>query len=124
VNFFYFLAEDLRKIMAEMGFRTINEMVGRCDKLMVDENLKASKASFLDLSALLTPAFTLREGAATYNITKQDHNLEARLDNILYVKSLPALDHGEKIVIDSPITNTDRAVGVIFSLRAFSPSPS
>jgi len=82
--------------------------------LVVDEAAKTFKNSTIDLSSILTPAHTLREGAATYNIIKQDHQLEKRIDNILITKCLPSLDHGEKVDIEMPIINTDRAVGVIF----------
>jgi len=117
INFLYFVAQELRGIMAELGFRSINEMVGRSDKLIVDESCKNSKTSSLDLGGLLTPAFSLREGAATYNITKQDHQLEKRLDNILITKALASLDHGEKVTIESAVINTDRAVGTTLSFH-------
>ncbi|KAF9310097.1 glutamate synthase [NADH], partial [Podila minutissima] len=73
INFFYYVAEELRTIMAKLGFRTINDMVGRSDFLRVNEALRNPKTANIDLSPILTPAFTLRPGAATYNVRKQEH---------------------------------------------------
>jgi len=81
VNFFYYLAEELRGVMAKLGMRTINEMVGRSDLLKVDESLRTFKTKNLDLSPLLKPAFEMRPGAATYKVRQQDHRLYVRLDN-------------------------------------------
>ena len=65
INFFYYVAEELRGIMSKLGFRTINEMVGRSDMLKVDESLRSPKTAQLDLSAVLKPAWQMRPGAAT-----------------------------------------------------------
>ena len=81
INFFYYLAEDLRGYMAKLGFRTINEMVGRADMLKVNESLRTPKTKYLDLSAVLKPAWQMRPGAATYKVRQQDHKLYVRLDN-------------------------------------------
>lgn len=67
--------------MAKLGFRTINEMVGRSDLLKVDDTLRNPKTANLDLSALLKPAWQMRPGAATFKSKAQDHKLHTRLDN-------------------------------------------
>jgi len=68
INFFYYLAEELRGYMGKLGFRTINEMVGRADMLKVDGKLPTAKTAHLDLSAMLESAWQMRPGAATYRV--------------------------------------------------------
>ena len=115
VNFFYYVAEECREIMAKLGFRTINEMVGRTDKLRVNNSLRNAKTLNIDLTPVLTPAFTLRPGAKTYNVQKQDHKLYVRLDNKLIDESEMALKKKEKVKIYCDIVNTDRALGSTLS---------
>jgi hypothetical protein len=91
INFFYYVANELRAIMAKLGFRTINEMVGRTEVLRVRDDLRNGKTENIDLSLILTPAHTLRSGVATYNVRKQDHKLHVRLDNKLISESELAL---------------------------------
>lgn len=76
INFFYFVAEELREIMAQLGFRTVPEMVGRSDKLTVNESLRTAKTQNIDLRPLLAPAHSLRQNVATYCVEAQDHELE------------------------------------------------
>ena len=94
INFFYYLAEDLRAVMAKLGFRTINEMVGRADMLKLDEKRRTPKTAHLDLSAVLKPAWQMRPGAATYRVRAQDHKLYIRLDNKFIDEAEPALTKG------------------------------
>ncbi|CAG8470800.1 12777_t:CDS:2 [Funneliformis mosseae] len=115
INFFYYIAEECRQIMAKLGFRTINEMVGRSDKLRVNESLRNAKTENIDLTPILTPAFTLRPGVATYNVRKQDHKLYVRLDNKLIDESELALTKRKSVKIDCDIVNTDRALGSTLS---------
>ncbi|KAJ7184267.1 NADPH-dependent glutamate synthase [Mycena filopes] len=117
INFFYYLAEELRGYMAKLGFRTINEMVGRADMLKVDEKLRTVKTAHLDLSAVLKPAWQMRPGAATYRVRQQDHKLYIRLDNKFIDESEPALTKGLPVRIDCDVTNTDRALGTSLSYR-------
>jgi glutamate synthase (NADPH/NADH) len=117
INFFYYVAEDLRKIMAKLGFRTINEMVGRADMLKADESLRTIKTAHLDLSAVLKPAWQMRPGAATYRVRSQDHKLYVRLDNKFIDESEPALTKGLPVHIDCQVTNTDRALGTSLSYK-------
>ncbi len=117
INFFYYLAEDLRGYMAKLGFRTINEMVGRADMLKVNEALRTIKTKHLDLSPVLKPAWQMRPGAATYKVRQQDHKLYIRLDNKFLDESEPALTQGLPVRIECDVVNTDRALGTTLSYR-------
>ncbi|KAL1932347.1 hypothetical protein VTP01DRAFT_9403 [Rhizomucor pusillus] len=115
VNFFYYLAEEMRSIMAKLGFRTINEMVGHAERLRVNESLRTYKTANLDLSPILTPAESLRPGVANYCVTKQRHNLHTRLDNYLVDEAEAALADKEPVTIEVDVVNTDRALGTTLS---------
>ncbi|RPB15543.1 putative glutamate synthase Glt1 [Morchella conica CCBAS932] len=117
INFFYYVANELRAIMARLGFRTINEMIGHSEKLYVRKDLMTEKTQNIDLSLILTPAHTLRPNVATYNVRKQDHRLHVRLDNKLIDESEYTLDRGVPTRIESDIVNTDRALGATLSYR-------
>ncbi|EJT98370.1 NADPH-dependent glutamate synthase [Dacryopinax primogenitus] len=117
INFFYYIAEELRSIMAKLGFRTINEMVGRSDMLKVDESLRTTKTKHLDLSPILKPAWQMRPGAATYRVRQQDHKLYVRLDNKFIDEAEPAITNGLPVRIDCDVVNTDRALGTTLSYR-------
>ena len=112
VNFFTFLAEDLRRHMARLGFRTVNEMVGRTDKLAQRRDLKHRKARQLDLSRLLAylPA---TERTGTYKSVAQDHGLDRALDNELIRIAAPALERGELVRADIEVRNVNRTIGTI-----------
>jgi glutamate synthase (NADPH/NADH) len=115
INFFYYVAEELRTLMARLGFRTINEMVGRSDLLKVDDTVRNPKTANLDLSAMLKPAWQMRPGAATFKSRAQDHKLYIRLDNKFIDESEPALLKGLPVRIDCEVVNTDRALGTTLS---------
>ncbi|KAL2753686.1 hypothetical protein ACRALDRAFT_2126518 [Sodiomyces alcalophilus JCM 7366] len=115
INFFYYVANELRAIMAKLGFRTINEMVGHVEVLKVRDDLRTSKTQNIDLSLLLTPAHKLRPGVATFNVRKQDHKLYIRLDNKLISEAELTLDKGLPSRIECDIVNTDRAMGTSLS---------
>ena len=117
INFFYYISNELRAIMAKLGFRTINEMVGHCEALRVREDLRTPKTENLDLGLILTPAHQLRPGVATYNVRKQDHRLHVRLDNKLIAESELALEKGLPCRIECDIVNTDRALGATLSYQ-------
>lgn len=114
VNFFRFLVQELREIMAELGFRTINEMVGQVDCLQPRENIHHWKYSKLDLSPIL-----YKEPAAKYTglykMEEQDHGIAEVLDWQLLQKAKPALDNKERVFAEFAIKNTDRTVGTILS---------
>ncbi len=113
VNFMVFIAREVREIMARLGFRTINEMVGRTDVLEVSQAIDHWKAGGLDLSTLLhrpdVPA-----GTGRYCRVKQNHGLEKTLDRqVLLEICRPALDRREPVEARLPIRNINRAVGTI-----------
>ncbi|HEY0739993.1 MAG TPA: glutamate synthase large subunit [Chryseosolibacter sp.] len=114
VNFFYFLANDLREVMAELGFRTINEMVGRTDLLRVRQDIDHWKVKKLDLSPILhrEPA---REHIGVYKQIEQDFELEKVLDWKLVEAAKPALEEGEPSQAKFIIKNTDRSTGALLS---------
>ncbi len=114
VNFFHFLAQDMREIMAELGFRTVDEMVGRCDLLKVREDREHWKLQSLDLSPLLYKD-PLAELQNNFNCVAQDHELDNVLDRSLIEYAGLALD--QKVTIQSifPVISTDRAVGAMLS---------
>ncbi|KAG5050369.1 hypothetical protein JHK85_011472 [Glycine max] len=117
INFFFMIAEEMREIMSQLGFRTVNEMVGRSDMLEVDKEVIKSneKLENIDLSLLLRPAAELRPEAAQYCVQKQDHGLDMALDNKLIGLSNAALVKGLPVYIESPIHNVNRAVGTMLS---------
>lgn len=117
INFFYYIANELRAIMAKLGFRSINEMVGRAEKLKVRDDLRNIKTANLDLSPILTPAYTLRPNVATRNVRKQDHRLHVRLDNKLIDEAEITLEKGLPVQINAEIINTDRSLGSTLSYR-------
>jgi len=112
VNFFRFVAEELREYMAMLGFRTLDEMVGRSDLLDMRRAVDHWKAQGLDLSAILYRP-EVEEQVATHCITTQDHGLEAALDQDLLHQAAPALERGEPVTVDMPIRNVNRTVGTM-----------
>jgi glutamate synthase (NADPH) large chain len=114
VNLFHFLAQELREIMAELGFKTINEMVGQVDCLEVKQNIQHWKYHKLDLSPIL-----YREPASLYTglhkLEEQDHGLAGVLDWKLLDAAKPALQHQQKVFASFDVRNTDRTIGTILS---------
>jgi glutamate synthase (NADPH/NADH) large chain len=101
--------------MARLGFRTINEMIGRADVLQTDEAIKHWKTDGLDLTPILMPAEKPRAEVGVYCTRKQDHGLELALDNKLIEQARPAIERGEKVRIETPIVNVNRTVGTTLS---------
>ncbi|HET9928953.1 MAG TPA: glutamate synthase large subunit, partial [Rubrobacter sp.] len=114
INYFFFIAEEVREYMANMGFRTFEEMIGRADKLEMREAIGHWKARGVDLSALLHRV-EAPEGEAIHHSENQDHGLQKALDNELIEKCLPALESGKRTRFEQPITNTNRTVGGMLS---------
>ena len=114
INFMYFIAEELRGIMAQLGFRTLKEMVGQSQKLNVNKAIQHYKASGLDLSAILyKPEIANR--VSNYNDSCQDHALEKVLDFEIIKAAIPSIYRKEKTRVNFKIKNTDRSVGAILS---------
>jgi glutamate synthase (NADPH/NADH) large chain len=114
VNLFRFLAEDMREIMAELGFRTIQEMVGRVQFLRVKDNIQSWKAKKVDLSGILHPV-TNAKGNTLYNSEKQDHGMENIIDWKLLESAQPALEDKTPVFASFDLKNTDRTVGTLLS---------
>jgi glutamate synthase (NADPH) large chain len=114
INYFFFLAEEVRELMAGMGFRIFEEMVGRTDMLMMRDAIEHWKARGVDLSAILERPAT-PEGVAISHSERQNHGLQKSMDNDLIGKCLPALENGELVHFEHPITNTSRTVGGMLS---------
>src|SRR3569833_109978 len=114
VNLFRFMSEELREIMAELGFRTVNEMVGRVQFLRVKDNLTNWKAKKIDLSGILHPV-TNEKGMTLYNSEKQDHGMDAILDLQLWENAKPALADKNPVFATFDVKNTDRTLGTLLS---------
>jgi glutamate synthase domain-containing protein 2/glutamate synthase domain-containing protein 3 len=110
VNFFFFVAEEIRQLMAELGFRTFEEMVGRSDKLAAREGIEHWKASGVDLSAILYRP-RAGEDVAIHHAEEQDHHLHDSMDNELIERCERALDNKENVRFSTWIENTRRTVG-------------
>ena len=115
VNYLFMVAEEARELMAELGFRSIEEMVGRVDVLEVDDAVDHWKAQGIDLSAILTPAAKPHENVDVYCTRDQDHGLDDVLDRRLVKECRAAIADGESVSLDLQIVNTDRATGTILS---------
>lgn len=115
VNYLFMVAEEARQLMAKLGFRTMNEMVGRVDCLETEDAIKHWKSDGLDLTSLLTRIELPHDDVGVYCSIAQDHGLELALDNQLLELAKPALEDGTQVNIELPIVNTNRTVGTILS---------
>lgn len=115
VNFFYLLAEEVRSYMALLGFKNIDEMIGRVDKLKVNEKLLNYKTKGLDLSPLLQSGAELNPEAFPFNNMGQDHELENVLDHTLISRAAPAIEDGKKVYYETSVNNLNRSVGAMLS---------
>jgi glutamate synthase (NADPH/NADH) large chain len=116
VNYFFFVAEEARRLMAKLGFRTFNEMIGQSDRLDMRESINHWKAEGLDYSRLLAKP-DAPEGVGIYNATGQDHGLDKAIDNELIKQAAPALEKGEAVKIEIDIHNYNRTFGTMLSGR-------
>jgi glutamate synthase (ferredoxin) len=114
VNYMYFVAQELREIMAKLGFRTLNEMVGQVQKLDRKKAIEHYKAAGIDLTPILY-RIDVPEETKLYNTEKQVHDISKSIEFDIIGKAHPALFRKEKTTLDFPIKNTDRAVGAIIS---------
>lgn len=114
VNYMYFVAEELREIMAQLGFRTLNEMVGQVQKLDRKKAINHYKAAGIDLTPILHQV-DVPAGTKFYNTQKQVHDVHKSIEFEIIEKAKPSLFRKEKASLDFPICNTDRAVGAIIS---------
>src|SRR6185436_10120405 len=114
INYFFFVAEELREIMARLGFRTLNEMIGRVDRLDMRRAVDHWKAQGVDLSKLLYQA-PAKPGVAIWNCETQDHGLDKAIDHRLIEAAQPALDGRQPVRIELPVGNVNRTVGAMLS---------
>ena len=113
VNFMKYVAEEVRELMSQLGFRTFNEMIGRTDRLEATSAVDHWKARGLDYSKILYQP-SVPAGVGRYCQIAQDHGLEKALDNTTLLKlCAPALERREKVVVELPIRNINRVVGTI-----------
>jgi glutamate synthase (NADPH/NADH) large chain len=114
INYFMFIAEEVREIMAELGFRTVNEMIGRSDRIDMRKAINHWKAKGLDYSRILAKP-EAGPDVAVYNCEQQDHGLDKALDKELIRLAQPALEERKPVKIDLPVKNTNRTVGAMLS---------
>jgi glutamate synthase (NADPH/NADH) large chain len=114
IRYFFFVAEELREIMASLGFRTVQEMIGQVDRLDVTPAVEQWKARHVDLSRLLYAAAP-DAGAGLWNSTRQEHGLDSALDHQLIAAAADALDGGAPATVELSIRNAHRAVGAMLS---------
>ncbi len=114
VNYFFLVAEDVRRWMAKLGFRTINEMIGRSDKLNMQPALAHWKAQGLDFSRIFYKP-DVDKSTAVHQCEPQDHGLDKALDLELIKQAQPALESGKPVQINIPIRNINRTFGAMLS---------
>jgi glutamate synthase domain-containing protein 3 len=114
VNYFFFVAEEARELMAKLGVRKVDDLIGRTDLLDMRQGIEHWKARGLDFSKIFHMPKMPPE-VAVYHCEKQDHGLEKALDNRLIELASPALERGEKVTIEMPIRNINRTVGTMLS---------
>ncbi|MGA7496435.1 MAG: glutamate synthase large subunit [Isosphaeraceae bacterium] len=113
VNFFEFIAQEVRELMAQLGFRTIDEMIGRCDLLDMRQAIDHYKARGLDFSKIFYRP-DMGPDVAVRRVREQEHGIETTLDvTTLIPACAPALERGEPVELDLPIRNVNRTVGTI-----------
>ena len=114
INYFFFLAEEMREIMSKLGVRSVNELIGATEFLDMRQAVEQWKADGVDLRRLIYKP-TAADGVATYNCETQDHELDKALDQKLIAAAKPAIDNGEAVVINTEVRNVNRTVGTMLS---------
>jgi len=114
INYFFFVAEEARGLMAKLGIRRFNDLIGRADLLDTCKGIEHWKAKGLDFSKIFAMPQMPAE-VARYNSERQEHGLDKALDNRLIELARPALERGERVTIETPIRNINRTVGTMLS---------
>tara|TARA_B100000035_G_scaffold315463_1_gene336545 strand:- start:5117 stop:9742 length:4626 start_codon:yes stop_codon:yes gene_type:complete len=114
VNFFFFLAEEIREIMASLGVKKFNELIGRSDLLDMQEGIDHWKIQGLDFSKIFHQP-DMSKDVSRYNVEGQYHGLDKAIDHELISKAMNAIETQKSIEFDMPITNTNRTVGTMLS---------
>jgi glutamate synthase (NADPH/NADH) large chain/glutamate synthase (ferredoxin) len=114
VNYFFFIAEEVRQIMAQLGIRKFDDLIGRADLLDMRQGIEHWKASGLDFGRLFAMP-NVPADVPRFQTLEQDHGLEKALDNVLIAKSRAAIDKGEKVQFMEMARNVNRSVGAMLS---------
>lgn len=114
VNYFFFVAEEVRELMAQMGIRKFNDLIGRSDLLDMRAGIDHWKAAGLDFSKIFYQP-KVANNVSRYNTESQDHGIAKALDNKLIAEAKAALENGSKVVIETPITSMNRTAGTMLS---------
>ncbi len=114
VNYFFFVAEEVRELMASIGIRKFDDLIGRADLLDMQAGIDHWKARGLDFSKIFYQP-KVADSVSRRHTELQEHGLERALDNKLIAEAQPALEKGEKVVIETAIVNTNRTVGTMLS---------
>ena len=114
VNYFFFVAEEAREIMAQLGIRTMEELIGRADLLDTKKGIEHWKARGLDFSRIFHQP-EVGADVPRFKVEEQDHALEKALDHKLIERAAPALERGERVSFIQPVRNVNRTVGTMLS---------
>jgi glutamate synthase (NADPH) large chain len=114
VNYFFFVAEEVRELMAQVGISKFDDLIGRTDLLDMRSGIEHWKASGLDFSKIFYQP-KVASSVSRRHTESQEHGLERALDNQIIASATPALEKGEKVSIETPIVNTNRTVGTMLS---------
>lgn len=114
VNYFFFVAEEVRQIMAQLGIRKFDELIGRVDLLDTKKGIAHWKAQGLDFARLFAQP-SVPVDVPRFHLEEQDHGLEKTLDRVLIEKSRPAIEKGEKVQFMEVVRNVNRSVGAMLS---------
>ncbi|MEM8736993.1 MAG: glutamate synthase large subunit [Planctomycetota bacterium] len=115
INFLFLVAEEARRYMAQIGIKNLDDLVGRVDLLQTRDAIQHWKTDGIDLTPILQPAAKPYPDAGIRKLIEQEHDVHLHLDNTLIKEAGPALEHRQPVTLDHPITNLDRAVGVMLS---------
>ena len=114
-NYLFMVAEEMREIMASLGIRSVNEMVGRVELLDMNHAIDHWKASGIDLTSILTPAKVVFDSTGFYKTLEQDHGLDKALDNQLIKMARAGIEDGSVVHIEHDVVNINRVVGTMLS---------
>ena len=112
INYFFFIAEEVREMLAEMGFTSLNEIIGQTDLLDTRDAISHWKAQGLDFTRLFTKIEADKE---VYHSQSQNHPIDDILDRKLIAEAMPALDNKTPVQIETAISNIDRSAGTMLS---------
>ncbi len=115
LNYLFLVAEEVREILARLGFRRLHDAVGRCDRLEQTERDGTGAGATLDLTPILTPAAPTRPDASVIKSRDQRHHLEETLDQELIRRARPALENRESVTIEMQVSNVNRTLGTLLS---------